>query len=71
LHKAKHLTLPDNIALLFLPPYSPELNPAEKIWQHLKRKFTNKPFQTLEQISRFFSQTIAQLTTHRVISTCA
>jgi len=70
-HKAKHLVLPDNIALLFLPPYSPELNPAEKIWQYLKRKFTNKHFQTLEQISRFFSETIEHLTTTRVISTCA
>lgn len=31
-HKAKKLRIPDNIDLLFLPPYSPELNPAEKIW---------------------------------------
>jgi transposase len=30
-HKAKKLIIPDNIALLFLPPYSPELNPAEKL----------------------------------------
>ena len=31
-HKAQTLTIPDNIAFLFIPPYSPELNPAEKIW---------------------------------------
>jgi transposase len=31
LHHAKKLNIPDNIALLFLPPYSPELNPAEKM----------------------------------------
>ncbi len=31
-HKAKSLQLPDNIELMFLPPYSPELNPAEEIW---------------------------------------
>ncbi|MFN8332006.1 MAG: IS630 family transposase [Saprospiraceae bacterium] len=35
-HKAKNLTIPPNIALLFLPPYSPELNPAEKIWKTIK-----------------------------------
>jgi len=28
-HKAKKLSIPGNIALIFLPPYSPELNPAE------------------------------------------
>jgi len=30
-HKAAKLKIPKNIILLFLPPYSPELNPAEKI----------------------------------------
>lgn len=56
-HKAKGLKIPDNIFLLFLPPYSPELNPAEKIWQHIKRKFTNKHFKSLKEISEFFTDT--------------
>jgi hypothetical protein len=30
-HKAKKLEIPNNIKLVFLPPYSPELNPAEKM----------------------------------------
>ena len=43
-HKAKRLKIPDNIKLVFLPPYSPELNPAEKLWARFKRAFTNKLF---------------------------
>jgi transposase len=35
-HKAKDLVVPDNVHLVFLPPYSPELNPVERVWQHLK-----------------------------------
>ena len=35
-HKAKKLTIPENTRLLFLPPYSPELNPIERFWQDLK-----------------------------------
>lgn len=35
-HTAHSLCLPDNILLLMLPPYSPELNPIERVWQHLK-----------------------------------
>ena len=35
-HKAKKLVIPDNIILIFLPPYSPELNPAEKVWAKFK-----------------------------------
>ena len=30
-HVAKALRVPDNLTLLFLPPYSPELNPAERL----------------------------------------
>lgn len=70
-HKAKKLNIPDNIALFFLPPYSPELNPAEKIWQFFKRKFTNRHFDSLDEISAFFTETLKLLTTEKVISTCS
>jgi len=70
-HKAKWLVIPDNIALIFLPPYSPELNPAEKIWQYMKRKFTNKYFTNLTEISEFFTDAISQLPETKVISTCS
>jgi transposase len=52
-HKAKKLKIPENILLIFLPPYSPELNPAEKMWQKFKRAFTNKVFKTLEDVESF------------------
>lgn len=35
-HKAKALVVPDHVVCLFLPPYSPELNPIERLWQHVK-----------------------------------
>jgi len=35
-HKAKKLTIPENVRLVFLPPYSPELNPVERLWQDVK-----------------------------------
>lgn len=31
------LTLPENLLLLFPPPKSPELNPVENVWQHLRQ----------------------------------
>jgi transposase len=70
-HKASTLQIPTNICLLFLPPYSPELNPAEKIWKHLKRKFTNKLFKDLEEISGFFEKQIPELTPEKIKSTCS
>jgi len=35
-HRSKGLTVPANITLLPLPPYSPELNPIERLWSWLK-----------------------------------
>jgi DDE superfamily endonuclease len=35
-HVAKDLRIPDNISLIFLPPYSPELNPVERVWLYLR-----------------------------------
>jgi transposase len=37
-HKAKELTVPENICLVSLPGYSPELNPEEHIWDELREK---------------------------------
>ena len=40
-HKSDELKVPKNITLIMLPPYSPELNPVENIWQYLKNNFLN------------------------------
>lgn len=36
-HVAAGLVVPDNISLLILPPYAPELNPIENVWQYLRK----------------------------------
>lgn len=38
-HHKKSLTIPNNISILHLPPYSPELNPQEQVWQYLKDNY--------------------------------
>ena len=56
-HKAKDLRVPDNIRLLPLPPYAPELNPEEHVWDELREKeFPNRVFNHLDSV-------IAQLRT--------
>jgi transposase len=45
------LRLPDNISLLPLPPYSPELNPVENIWQFLRQNYlANRVYETYDAI---------------------
>ena len=62
-HKAKSLQVPANIHLLFLPPYAPELNPAEKVWWRLKRELKNRLFKTLEDLQAAMSKAIEKIIT--------
>jgi len=56
-HRGKELLVPENMYLLPLPPYSPELNPTELLWDDLREKeFANRVFDSLpaatEQLRR-------------------
>jgi transposase len=67
-HKAAHLEIPKGIALLFLPPYSPELNPAEKIWRWIKDRLANQIFKTLDLLSDQLAEIVRSLTPEIVLS---
>jgi transposase len=50
-HKSKDLEIPENIRIEFLPPYSPQLNPVEHVWDELREKyFKNQYFADMEQV---------------------
>jgi hypothetical protein len=52
-HKAKELVVPENIRLLELPPYAPELNPQGHVWDELREKeFPNRVFNHMEAVVR-------------------
>ena len=66
-HKGKSLIIPQNIALIFLPPYSPELNPAELVWLNMKRKTTNKIYKTMEELKLKLDEIVKELITEKFI----
>jgi len=70
-HKAKWLKIPENIALIFLPPYSPELNPSEKIWAKFKRDFTNRLFLSMEELKKYVCKLAVELSKDEVVSICS
>ena len=54
--------LADNLRLIFLPPYAPELNPQEHVWDELREKyFHNRAFDSLEALEAHLEQGLAQL----------
>jgi transposase len=61
-HKAAQLEIPPNIGLLFIPPYSPELNPAEKMWRHIKDQIATLVFKTIDDLSDRLYDIVKKLT---------
>ena len=50
-HTTKSINIFNNITIIHLPPASPELNPVEQIWQHLRRReLSNRCFKDYEYI---------------------
>jgi len=69
-HKAKKLSVPSNVGLKFLPPYSPELNPVERLWQDLKdalgfdfyEHLADLRQETRTVLTRYTNEAVASLT---------
>lgn len=52
-HSARALKVPENITLLPLPPYSPELNPAENLWHYLRSHYwANREYADWEALAQ-------------------
>lgn len=70
-HTSNTLQLPENIKLLRLPPYSPELNPTEHIWDYIREQkgFNNYTFETLDEVENNLSNALMEIyTEHKEMS---
>jgi transposase len=67
-HTSKKLIVPENIILLFQPPYCPELNPIERLWEELKKEIKWSCFKTLEELEVKVDELFKKLTPERVAS---
>ena len=51
--------VPDNISLLFLPPYAPELNPKENLWDEIREKiFKNYALKSIDHVRQKLHEAI-------------
>ena len=70
-HKSKSLNIPDNIDIIYLPPYSPELNPVERLWLYIKRStLRNKIYDKLSDLESAIIDFINILTNDTVSRIC-
>jgi transposase len=57
-HRSTRLHWPGNLVPLRLPAYSPELNPAEQLFRHLRKQLANHLFASLAELERALSEKI-------------
>ena len=62
-HKSKELEKPANIHLELLPPYSPELNAAEHLWDYIREQkgFNNHSFDSMEELDNHLEEILKHL----------
>ncbi len=62
-HRSKELERPGNIRLELLPPYSPELNPTEHLWDYIREQkaFNNHCFASLQEVEDRLEEVLKNL----------
>ena len=63
--------MPDNVGLLFLPAYAPELKPIERFWRDLKDWLAHHQPQSLDELSQFIISRLKEYTTTAIKSLTA
>ena len=67
LHTAGTLTIPNNIILLFQPPYCPQINPIERLWKEIKKILKWEIFSNLNELRDALKDILNNLTPQEII----
>jgi transposase len=65
-HKSGEVVVPTGIHLVFLPPYSPELQPCERLWPLSNEAIANRHFKTLDELQEVQAQRCITLQNDRI-----
>ncbi|MCH2232478.1 MAG: IS630 family transposase [Crocinitomicaceae bacterium] len=68
-HTSKNLEIPEGIVLETLPPYSPELQPAERLWCLADEPLVNRTFDSLDELEETLAQRCCRERRKNVAST--
>lgn len=71
-HKSKALVVPENVRIVYLPPYSPELNPVERLWAYLRSHFlSNRAYDDYQHLLDAGAEAWQRLTPELLTTVCA
>ena len=70
-HNTTNIKVPENIFLLKIPPYCPELNPCEQIWQYIKKRYKNKTFENMYELRQWLWEMVCEMDKKLIMSIVA
>ncbi len=68
LHSCFDLEITENVIFLFQPPYSPQVNPIERLWKHIKKELKWNNFDDLTELRKKIQKILNSLTQEVVAS---
>ena len=69
-HKSSTLNWPDNLIPIFQPANSPELNPIERLWEHIKSQLSWEHCANLDELRLLLKQVLNSLSPDAIASLC-
>jgi len=70
-HKSKDFNIPKNIEIIYLPPYSPELNPVERLWLYIKQNtIKNRIYENISLLEDSICDFIKNLKIEQIKQIC-
>ena len=67
-HIWSELNVPDNVILVFQPPYCPQVNPIERLWKEIKKHLKWELFDNLDRLRQKLSEVLSHLTSSTIAS---
>lgn len=67
-HYGSNLKIPENICLIFQPPYSPELNPIERLWHYIKAELSWEIYEDIETLKEKVRTFLEELSKEKIVS---
>lgn len=68
-HKSQYTVIPDRLTLLFIPTYTPEMNPIEQLWREMRTAgFSNRYFKYISAVEANLHTTISALSPDKIKS---
>ncbi len=69
-HKSLALQWPDNVIPIFQPSHSPQLNPIEGLWEHIKQALSWQTCKNLDELRKSLKQVLDSISCEAIASIC-